>query len=40
MAVRIDIALAERGLCQSRSRAKLLIQAGKVLLNSEICTCL
>ncbi|MDE6087604.1 MAG: TlyA family RNA methyltransferase [Oscillospiraceae bacterium] len=38
MAVRIDVALAERGLCQSRSRAKLLIQAGKVFLNSEICT--
>lgn len=32
------MALAERGLCQSRSRAKLLIQSGKVLLNSEVCT--
>ncbi|MBD5144078.1 MAG: TlyA family RNA methyltransferase [Oscillospiraceae bacterium] len=38
MAVRIDIALAERGLCQSRSRAKLLLKNGKVLLNGEICT--
>ncbi|MDE5753467.1 MAG: TlyA family RNA methyltransferase [Oscillospiraceae bacterium] len=38
MAVRIDIALAERGLCQSRSRAKLLLKSGRVFLNHEICT--
>ncbi|MDE7094455.1 MAG: TlyA family RNA methyltransferase [Oscillospiraceae bacterium] len=38
MAVRIDIALAERGLCQSRSRAKLLLKNGKVLLNGKVCT--
>ncbi len=28
----------ERGLCQSRSRAKLLLKSGNVLLNHEICT--
>lgn len=38
MAIRIDIALAERGLCQSRSRAKLLLKNGKVLLNGNVCT--
>ncbi len=37
MAVRIDIALTERQLCRSRSRAKLLITDGKVRLNHEIC---
>lgn len=38
MAVRIDTALAERGLCQSRSRAKLLLKDGKVILNGSVCT--
>lgn len=38
MGIRIDIALTQRHLCQSRSRAKLLITEGRVLLNHEICT--
>jgi len=38
MATRIDIALTERGLCQSRSRAKLLLKDGRVLLNHAVCT--
>ena len=38
METRIDIALTERKLCQSRSRAKLLITEGRVLLNHKVCT--
>ena len=38
METRIDIAMTERQLCQSRSRAKLLITDGRVLLNHPICT--
>lgn len=38
METRIDIALTERHLCQSRSRAKLLIKEGRVKLNQQICT--
>ncbi len=38
MAVRIDVALTGRGLCKSRSRAKALLQEGKVLLNNMPCT--
>lgn len=33
MAQRVDVVLAERGHCRSRSQAKALIQEGKVLLN-------
>ena len=38
MKTRIDIALTERKLCQSRSRAKMLLTSGKVFLNHELCT--
>lgn len=38
MAVRIDIAMAQRRMVQSRSRAKLLLREGKILLNGRICT--
>lgn len=37
METRLDIAVTERNLCQSRSRAKLLITEGRVLLNHEVC---
>lgn len=33
MAQRVDVALTERGICRSRSQAKMLIIEGKVLLN-------
>lgn len=38
MEKRIDIALTERGICKSRSRAKLLLKDGLVLCNGRICT--
>lgn len=38
MGTRLDIALTERHLCQSRSRAKMLITEGRVLLNHQVCT--
>ncbi len=38
MEKRIDIALAERGICKSRSRAKRLLKDGLVLHNGSICT--
>lgn len=38
MEQRIDIALTERGICNSRSRAKLLLKDGLVLCNNRICT--
>lgn len=38
MEQRIDIALAERGICKSRSRAKHLLKEGLVLHNGSICT--
>lgn len=37
MDTRIDVALTERGICKSRSRAKYLLKEGKVLLNGSIC---
>lgn len=36
MAQRADLALTERGLCASRSRAKLLIGEGRVLCNGTV----
>lgn len=38
MGMRIDQALAERGIVKSRSRAKLLLKEGKILLNGIPCT--
>ncbi len=38
MEKRIDIALVERGICKSRSRAKHLLKEGLVLKNGSICT--
>ncbi|MBE6849122.1 MAG: TlyA family RNA methyltransferase [Ruminococcus sp.] len=38
MEKRIDIAMAERGVCKSRSRAKRLLKDGLVLHNGSICT--
>lgn len=38
MAQRADIALTERGLVQSRSRAKALITEGKITLNGKVLT--
>ncbi len=38
MDTRIDIALTERGLCKSRSRAKSLLQNQQVQLNGVVCT--
>ncbi|MCC8110423.1 MAG: TlyA family RNA methyltransferase [Ruminococcus sp.] len=35
--VRLDIALTQRGMIQSRPRAKRLIQAGQVLVNGTVC---
>lgn len=38
MDTRADIAMAERGLCKSRSRARMLLLEGRVLLNGSPCT--
>ncbi len=38
MGIRIDIALTQRGLCKSRSRAKALLLENKILLNGQLCT--
>lgn len=38
MDTRIDVALTQRGLCKSRSRAKVLLKEGQVLLNGQVCT--
>ncbi len=38
MEKRIDIALTDRGICKSRSRAKHLLKEGLVLKNGLICT--
>lgn len=38
METRIDIALVERGICKSRSRAKELLKEEQVLLNGKVCT--
>ena len=35
---RIDVALLERGLCRSRTRAKTLLKEERVLLNGIVCT--
>ncbi len=35
---RIDVALLERGLCRSRTRAKALLKEERVLLNGIVCT--
>ena len=35
--MRCDKALAERGLCRSRTRAQALIEEGRVRVNSELC---
>ncbi len=37
MEQRIDLALVERGLCKSRSRAKTLLQEGAISLNGVLC---
>ena len=34
---RIDILLVDKGLCQSRERAKALIMSGRVLVNQQPC---
>lgn len=38
MRTRLDIALVERGLVPTRSRARDLIRAGKVRVGAEVCT--